>query len=85
MNKIQIYSTPYCGYCRAAKMFLQQKGVEYNDIDLSKDDNLRSALAEKYSWYTVPMIVINDRFIGGYDDLMKMNQSGELDKMLGQG
>ncbi|MCC7432534.1 glutathione S-transferase N-terminal domain-containing protein [Candidatus Peregrinibacteria bacterium] len=72
MKQIKIYTTNSCVYCLMAKTLLKQKGLEYQEIDLSNDLSLREELSEKYKWRSVPMILIDDKFIGGYDDLNKI-------------
>ncbi len=83
---ITIYSTPVCPYCVHAKNLLTAKGLEFQDVSmmsLSADE--RSELMQKTNNYrTVPQIFIGDTFIGGFDDLNQLNQSGELDAMLTQ-
>ena len=82
MKKIIIYSTPYCGFCQAAKRLLDDLKVPFDDVDLAGDDELREKLSEKYHWMTVPMIVIGDEFIGGFDDLKKLHNDGSLAEKL---
>ncbi|MEM7008952.1 MAG: glutaredoxin 3 [Thermodesulfobacteriota bacterium] len=82
MTKVVIYTSTYCGYCRAAKGLLNNKGVEFVEIDLTSDHELRMELVEKHKWRTVPIITINDKLIGGYDELAALEREGELDKLL---
>ena len=82
LTKVEIYTSTYCAYCHAAKALLKNKGVEYMEIDLSSDHELRIKLVEKHNWRTVPLIVINDNFIGGYDELAALERQGELDQLL---
>ena len=80
MHNIEIYTTPYCPYCVRAKALLQQKGVEYTETDVSDD---RSAMTRRAGGrQTVPQIFIDDRHIGGCDDLYALDRSGELDPLL---
>lgn len=82
MIKVEIYTSNYCGYCNAAKALLAKKGVEYREVNLSKDHELRIKLVEKHNWRTVPMILINDSLIGGYYELVALERRGELDQLL---
>ncbi len=75
---IKIYSTPVCPYCQAAKALLDSKELPYKDIDLSNEAELRSKLSEKHNYTTVPMIFINDEFIGGFSELQQLEQKGKL-------
>jgi len=81
--EIVIYTTPFCGYCSAAKSLLDKKEVAYEEIDVSMDAELRSQVIEKTGQRTVPQIFINDEHIGGYDDLNALDQAGGLDPKLG--
>ncbi|MBU0661196.1 glutathione S-transferase N-terminal domain-containing protein [Patescibacteria group bacterium] len=78
MKEIKIYSTTYCPYCQRAKMLLDAEGLSYTEINVEEDAEKRAELAEKYNWQTVPMITIGDEFIGGFDDLAKLQASEEL-------
>ena len=84
MKKITLYSTRTCGFCRAAKSLLDDKGVSYKEIDISFDPELRSQMITKANGSrTVPQIFINDAHLGGFSDLYSLQQSGTLDKLLG--
>ncbi|MCB1531579.1 MAG: glutaredoxin 3 [Alphaproteobacteria bacterium] len=83
MAKVEVYTTDYCPYCTKAKTLLQMKGVSYEEIDVTGDDDARIALVEKAEGRrTVPQIFINDQPIGGFDDMNALNEKGELDKLL---
>lgn len=82
-SKVEIYTTPICPYCYAAKALLQQKKVSYAETDVSRDDGLRSAMVERAGGRkTVPQIFINGAHIGGCDDLMALDRAGKLDSLL---
>ena len=83
MAKIEVYSTTYCPYCVRAKALLDAKDLDYQEIDVTGKDEERIALVERSGGRkTVPQIFINDKAIGGYDDLRALEDSGELDKLL---
>jgi len=82
MKKVTIYTTPSCPYCVRSKELLAAKGVRYNEVDVAVDAEKRAEMSQKYNWMTVPMIVIGDEFIGGYDDLAKLEAEGKLDEKL---
>jgi len=82
LTKVEIYTSAYCAYCYAAKAFLAKKGVEYTEVNLSKDHELRVKLVEKHKWRTVPIIIINDDLVGGYHELVELERTGELDQLL---
>ena len=78
MKLVKLYTTGYCPYCTKAKDLLISLGVSFEEIDVENNTVLREELSEKFQWRTVPMIVAGDRFIGGFDDLKKLHDSGEL-------
>ena len=80
--EVEVYYTPYCGYCHAARRLLDQKGVSYVGIDVSGDSEARMRIAELSGQRTVPQIFIGGRSIGGYAELASLNQSGELERLL---
>jgi glutaredoxin 3 len=83
MARIVLYTTYYCGYCRAAKQLLARKGLEFEEIDVSGDVKLREAMVQRAGGrLTVPQIFINDRPIGGYDELAQLDREGKLDALL---
>ena len=78
-----VYSTPFCGYCGAAKRLLTTKGAEFTEVDVMFEPDRRTEMQERSGGRrTVPQIFINDRHIGGFDDLNALDQAGELDALL---
>jgi glutaredoxin 3 len=83
MRPVEIYTTPICPYCHAAKRLLDRKGVTYREIDVSRDPSLRSAMTERAKGRrTVPQIFVGDTHVGGSDDLYALDQAGKLDRLL---
>lgn len=83
MKHVEIYTTPTCPYCLAAKQLLRKKGASYTEIDVSRDANLRDAMTKRaMGSRTVPQIFIGGQYVGGCDDLHALDQSGGLDPML---
>ena len=80
--KITIYSTTWCPSCVSAKRLLDERGISYNEINIEKENMSRDSLAKLTGGSTVPQIVINEKTIGGFDSLLSLSQSGELDKMV---
>ena len=84
LKTVTLYTKPTCSYCIAAKELLDSKGIHYTDIaygELSADE--RAELSTKTNGYrTVPQIFIGDVFIGGYDQLNKLNRQAQLDSLL---
>ena len=79
---IVVYSTERCSYCVMAKKLLESKGLTYREIDVSHDEALQQEMVERSGRRSVPEIFIDDDFIGGYDDLARLNATGELDRRL---
>jgi glutaredoxin 3 len=86
MTRIVLYTTPYCGYCNAAKSLLERKGISYAEIDVSGDFAKREELAARaFGWRAVPQIFIEDRrHIGGYDELAQLEREARLDALLAE-
>jgi glutaredoxin 3 len=84
MAKVVIYTTSICPYCVRAKMLFQRKGVSYEEIDVSRDNDLRLKLMQQTKQRTVPQIFINEQHIGGCDDLYALERQGALDPLLAQ-
>jgi glutaredoxin 3 len=82
MVNVTLYSTDYCGYCRAAKRFLDEKGIPVTEIDLSGDDAGREALRARTGRTTVPQIFVGDTHVGGYTDLVALDRAGGLAPLL---
>ncbi|MBT3817212.1 MAG: glutaredoxin 3 [Candidatus Magasanikbacteria bacterium] len=82
MKNVKIYTTTYCPYCSKAKQLFSALDTSYEEINVEENEELRKEMAEKYNWQTVPMILIGDEFIGGYDDLAKLQATGELSEKL---
>ncbi|KAB2885982.1 MAG: glutaredoxin 3 [Albidovulum sp.] len=83
MPRIEIYTTPWCGYCLAAKRLLEAKGAAYVETDVSRDPAMRSEMMQRASGRrTVPQIFIGERHVGGADDLHALDRAGKLDLLL---
>jgi glutaredoxin 3 len=82
MAKVVIYTTTICPYCVRAKMLFQRKGVSYEEIDVSRDNDLRLKLMQQTKQRTVPQIFINEQHIGGCDELYALDRQGALDPLL---
>lgn len=83
MQSVEIYTTPSCGFCHAAKRLLTQKGVAFTEFDVSRDPALRRAMMDRaHGRYTVPQIFVGATHVGGCDDLYAMERAGKLDPLL---
>ena len=82
--KVEIYTKMYCGYCHRAKRLLESKGVSFTEYDVTMDAGRREQMrGRKPDARTVPQIFIDDRAIGGSDDLAALDRDGKLDSLLG--
>ena len=85
MARIVIYTRMYCGFCSAAKKLLNGKEVDFEEINASMSSKLRKEMVERSGGgQTFPQIFINDKPIGGCNELYALDASGELDKLLAQ-
>lgn len=82
MNNVIVYTSTYCGYCFAAKSLLSNKGIPYEEVNLSESPEMRQGIMEKWSWRTVPLIIINDKLIGGFRELASLESQNKLDSYL---
>ena len=83
MPPIKVYTTPYCPYCVSAKDLLRRKGVDFVEVDVAGDRELRMEMVERSGGrMTVPQIFIGDTHVGGCDDLYALDSAGELDPLL---
>lgn len=79
MANVKVYTAAYCAFCNRAKGLLRGKGIDFEEIDVTTDDDVREWLVETTGRRTVPQIFIDDRAIGGYEELAKLDSRGELD------
>ena len=84
MAKIEMYTTPFCGYCARAKSLLEKKGAAYEEVDVMMDEKKRAEMRERAKHSTVPQIFINGQYVGGSDELAALERAGELDALLAQ-
>lgn len=82
MADVVVYRTPSCVYCVRVHHLLQSKGVPFTEVDVSDDPDKRRWLVEVTRQRTVPQVFINGKPVGGFDDLARLNRSGELDRLL---
>lgn len=85
MNKIDVYTSSSCPYCTKAKKLLQMLDLEYSEHNVDEDfDDMCEDLALQFGKpiQTVPQIIVNGRYVGGYTDLEAMQKSGKLKELL---
>lgn len=82
MPNVKLYKKNPCPYCDRAINLLNSKDVPFEIIDLTDDMDQLMKIKNQWGWKTVPVIIINDKLVGGYTDLKELDESGELDKIL---
>jgi len=80
--RVKVYTADYCPYCTRAIRLLKSKRVDFEEIDVTDDTEKRRWLAKVTGRQTVPQVFINGASVGGSDDLVDLNHSGELDQLL---
>jgi glutaredoxin 3 len=83
MPRVVIYGSESCGYCGAVRMLLKKKGANYEDVLVTSNQALREEMQQRSGRRSVPQIFIDDRAIGGFEELYALDKSGELDRILG--
>jgi glutaredoxin 3 len=83
LKPVTLYTTPFCGYCVAAKRLLTGKGISYVEIDVSQDTAQRAEMTQRaMGRRTVPQIFIGGEHVGGFDEIAALDRAGKLDPML---
>lgn len=82
MNKITVYTTEPCGYCRQAKALLSKRGLSYDEINLAMNADGRAELAQRTGMMTFPQVIIGDQVVGGFTELLSADQSGRLAELV---
>lgn len=83
MTKVEIYTTPACGFCHAAKRLLTSKGVSFSEVNVAAQPERRAEMTRRSNGgRTVPQIFIDGAHVGGCDDLHELDRVGKLDPLL---
>ena len=77
-DTVTLYTTEPCGFCRSAKALLQGRGIAYDEVNLSKDPVGRAALLERTGQMTFPQVIVGERSIGGFRELLAAEREGRL-------
>jgi glutaredoxin 3 len=86
VTTVEIYTSPFCGYCHRAKALLSKKGIAYTEIDVLSTPGARQEMERRSGGgRTVPQVFIDGRAVGGSDRLAELDRIGELDPLLGIG
>lgn len=83
MATVELYTTPICGFCHAAKRLLDSKGVSYSEVDVMSDPERRAEMMQRADGgRTVPQIFIDGKHVGGNAELQALEREGKLDPLL---
>jgi glutaredoxin 3 len=82
MRHVELYTTEPCSFCRKLKGLLTAHGVEFNEINLSKDPVGRVKLAQRTGMMTFPQVTVDGRLLGGWAEVQAAAQDGRLDELL---
>lgn len=80
--KIELYQSPLCPYCHFAKRLLKKRGLAFESINVAFSPSRRDEMIKRAKQTSVPQIFINNRHVGGYDQLVALDEHGELDQWL---
>ena len=81
-NGVTVYTTEPCGFCRQAKALLESRGVRYEEVNLAKDPTGRAELVALTGQMTFPQVVVGERAIGGFRELVEADRAGQLGELL---
>jgi glutaredoxin 3 len=82
MAKITVYSTDACSFCMRAKALLDARGLAYEEINLERDPDGRTELAQRTGMMSFPQIIIGEELVGGFTELVAADRSGQLAELL---
>lgn len=82
MAQITVYTTDFCGYCNRVKSLLQARGLEFAELNLSRDPEGRTELAKLTGMMTFPQVLVDGKLVGGFAETLAAVESGRLDELL---
>ncbi|MDM8166022.1 glutaredoxin 3 [Roseovarius sp.] len=83
MKPVEIYTSPLCGFCHAAKRLLTEKGISFSEIDVLANPSRKAEMIDRANGgRTVPQIFVGDTHVGGCDELYALERAGKLDPLL---
>lgn len=83
MKTVEIYTSPLCGFCHAAKRLLSQKGVDFAEVDVWANPDRKPEMVQRANGgRTVPQIFVGETHVGGCDELYALERNGALDRLL---
>jgi glutaredoxin 3 len=82
MSKVTVYTTDPCSFCLRVKALLKSRNVEFDEVNLAKDPAGRIELARRTGMMSFPQVLVGDRVVGGYSEVQKAADNGQLDELL---
>ncbi len=82
MADILMYSTDPCPFCRNAKALLDKRGIPYEEINLAKDPEGRTELADRTGMMTFPQVIVGGELVGGFTELVRADKDGTLERLI---
>ncbi len=82
MRSVIVYTTDHCSLCTSAKALLDKRGIEYTEVNLSRDPDGRIELQQRTGMFTFPQVVIDERLVGGFRELLAADREGRLQDLL---
>ena len=82
MNKVTVYTTDPCSFCARVKGILSSRGVDFDEVNLSRDPDGRVALTRRTGMMTFPQVVVDGELLGGFREVQEAAESGRLDELL---
>jgi glutaredoxin 3 len=77
-HRVIVYTTEPCGFCRQAKALLKSRGITYSEVNLAKDPGGRADLVARTGQLTFPQVLVGERSIGGFRELLEADRDGRL-------
>jgi glutaredoxin 3 len=85
MSKVTVYTTDPCSFCVRVKGLLKSRGVEFAEVNLSKDPEGRAALVRETGMLSFPQVIVGGELLGGFTEVQAAAESGRLDELVGSG
>jgi len=82
MAQVTIYTRPFCGFCARALKMLNDKGVQFTEIEAGMDPERRREMMDRSGRSTFPQIFVGEQHIGGCDEMVALDRAGKLDALL---
>jgi glutaredoxin 3 len=82
VKDVVVYTTDPCSFCTRVKQLLDARGIAYEEVDLARDAAGRAALVERTGMMSFPQVVIGDRVLGGFQETLAADRSGQLSELL---